>query len=337
MDIVNLTAYNVYSRGLTMRADRLLSLLMLLQVHRRITARELSRRLEVSERTIHRDMEALCMAGIPVLAERGVGGGWSLLEEYRTNLTGLTESEIQSLFLARPSSLLADLGLRKASEAALLKLSTVLPVMHRQDAEYVSQRIHIDATSWHGRAEAVPVLPILQQSIWKERKVSFLYPRHDLLAERQADPLGLVAKGSTWYLVAAVEDQIRTYRVARIQDVQILEQACVRPLAFDLEAYWIQSSNDFKAGLRGYAVMLRTTSEGMERIYETGNPYHAEPGVAIDGWVQLQLRFDTSAAACAYILSLGTLVEVLEPLELREQIIQLATNVLAHYRSPVVS
>src|SRR5438874_11494791 len=127
-----------------MRADRLLSILLILQVHQRITARELSKRLEVSERTIHRDMEALGAAGVPVYAERGTGGGWVLSEAYQTNLTGLNEAEIQSLFLANPPHLLADLGLRQASEGALIKLLAALPSISRRDAEFARQRLHVD-------------------------------------------------------------------------------------------------------------------------------------------------------------------------------------------------
>src|ERR1051325_4713574 len=129
-----------------MRADRLLSIMLLLQVHRRLTARELANRLEVSERTIHRDMDALSGAGIPVFAERGSGGGWALMEEYRTNLTGLNKEEIQALFVMNSPRLLADLGLSKASDAAHIKLRAALPSMSRGDAEYARQRIHIDAT-----------------------------------------------------------------------------------------------------------------------------------------------------------------------------------------------
>src|SRR5215469_12044094 len=181
--------------GRLMRADRLLSILLLLQVHRRITAGELARRLEVSERTIHRDMEALGIAGIPVVAERGIGGGWSLMEEYRTNLTGLNKAEIQALFLAGPSRLLADLGLEKASDAALIKLLAALPSTNRNDAEYVRQRIHFDVTGWHRADDGVPFLPALQQAIWRERKVLLTYQRGGDCGsvERLADPLGLVA------------------------------------------------------------------------------------------------------------------------------------------------
>src|SRR5690348_7589110 len=158
-----------------MRADRLLSILLLLQVHRRITAGELARRLEVSERTIHRDMQALGMAGIPVTAERGTGGGWRLLAEYRTNLTGLNEAEIQALFLTRPPRVLADLGLDKAAEAGLIKLLAAMPSVSRRGAEDVRQRIHVDVSGWSQSAESVPLLPVLQDAVWQERRLRMSY------------------------------------------------------------------------------------------------------------------------------------------------------------------
>ena len=146
-----------------MRADRLLSIVLLLQTHGQLTSRTLAERLEVSERTIHRDMEALSVSGIPVVAERGSTGGWSLLGEYRTNLTGLNEAEIQSLFVTQPPKLLDDLKLKKASEGALLKLLAALPVMYRQGAERARRRIHIDTSGWSRPEEAVPLLPVLQE------------------------------------------------------------------------------------------------------------------------------------------------------------------------------
>src|SRR5919206_2222890 len=153
-----------------MRADRLFSIVLLLQAHRLLPARELARRLEVSERTIHRDMEALSAAGIPVVAERGTGGGWSLLGQYRTNLTGLNEAEVQTLFVTKPTRLLADLNLEKAAEGALLKLLAALPNSQRRGADYARQRIHIDVTGWQRTDEKVPLLHTLQDAIWHERR-----------------------------------------------------------------------------------------------------------------------------------------------------------------------
>src|SRR5918999_3855096 len=187
-----------------MRADRLFSIVLLLQAHRLLTARALAERLEVSERTIHRDMEALSGAGIPVVAERGAGGGWSLLGEYRTNLTGLNEAEIQSLFVTRPPRLLADLNLEKAAEGASLKLLAALPTVYRRGAEQARQRIHIDVSGWQRAEEAVPLLHVVQEAVWQERRLRMTYGQEECgAAERVVDPLGLVAKGSVWYLVAA--------------------------------------------------------------------------------------------------------------------------------------
>src|SRR5205085_5551064 len=222
-----------------MRADRLLSILLLLQVHRRVTARELAARLEVSERTIHRDMEALSMAGVLVIAERGTNGGWSLIEEYRTNLTGLSKDEAQALLLMQPARVLADLGLGKASDAALIKLAAALPAAHRDAAEYALARIHIDLAGWNHADEAVASLPLIQQAIWRERKLRFSYERgpHCEAVERTLDPLGLVAKGSAWYLVAAIDGETRSHRASRIIAATLLDQACVRPKGFDLARF----------------------------------------------------------------------------------------------------
>jgi len=318
-----------------MRADRLLSILLLLQVHHRMTTRELAKRLEVSERTIHRDMEALGSAGVPVTAERGIGGGWSLLEEYQTKLTGLTEAEIQALFLTTPTRLLADLGLHQASEAALIKLLAAIPSLSRRDAEYVRQRIHVDTAGWHHSEEAVPALPTLQEAIWQERKLLFTYQRgDDTTVERLVDPLGLVAKGSAWYLIAAVEDEIRTYRVSRVQSAKVTDQLCVRPQGFDLAAYWAQSSTHFVANLPRYPVTVRIAPEVLEQVYHAGRYAridHVEPPGA-DGWIMLRLLFENEDAACGYILSFGTQVEILDPQSLREKVIRLAESVAAFYR-----
>jgi predicted DNA-binding transcriptional regulator YafY len=317
-----------------MRADRLLSILLLLQVHSRLTARELAKRLEVSERTIHRDMEALSIAGVPVMAERGIGGGWCLLEEYRTNLTGLTEAEIQTVFLMQPSRLLADLGLHQASEAALIKLLAALPALSRRSAEYVRQRIHVDTASWHRPDETVPYLPTLQDAIWQERKLQLSYLRNDdTTVERLVDPLGLVAKGSIWYLIASVEGEMRTYRVSRVQCATMTEQSFVRPPGFDLAAYWEQSSADFKANLPRYAATVRVSPailSYMRHVSRYARIISAEPPDA-NGWIQLSMQFDGEHNACEYVLSFGPQIEVLEPPELREKVIQAAEGVVALY------
>jgi predicted DNA-binding transcriptional regulator YafY len=316
-----------------MRADRLVSILLLLEVHRTLTARELARRLEVSERTIHRDMEALGAAGIPVVAQRGTGGGWRLLEEYRTNLTGLNQAEIQALFLAMPPRLLADLGLDKAADAALIKLLAALPSMARRGAEHAAQRIYVDTGGWRQAEERVPLLPTLQAAIWQERRLRLAYERADgASVERLVDPLGLVAKGSLWYLIAAVDGEIRTYRVSRMGGAET-DEPCARPPGFDLAAYWAQSSAQFRASLPRYPAVLRVDPAILPRMRSEGRYARIEREEVPDaeGWVRLEMLFEEEHSACEYVLSYGTRMEVLAPPALRELVVRAAEEVVALY------
>jgi predicted DNA-binding transcriptional regulator YafY len=317
-----------------MRADRLLSIMLLLQVHRRITARELARRLEVSERTIHRDMEALSGAGVPVLAERGTGGGWRLLEEYRTNLTGLNEAEVQALFLTKPPRLLADLGLDKASEAALIKVLAALPSGSRHRAEDVRSRIHIDVPGWRPSEESAPHLPLLQEAVWQERRLRIGYERSDgTVVERIVDPLGLVAKGSVWYLVAAVEGEPRTYRVSRIQQVELTEEASARPKDFELANYWEQSQVAFRSHLPRYPATVRVHPAIASRVRsgERFSRVAREHAPDADGWIRLEMIFEEEHGAREFVLSFGGQIEVIEPSALREQVVAQAREIVAGY------
>ena len=319
-----------------MRADRLFTIVLLLQSHRQLTSRDLAGRLEVSERTIHRDMEALSGAGIPVVAERGTGGGWSLMGEYRTNLTGLNEAEIQSLFVSKPSRLLADLNLEKAAEGAFLKLLAALPSVYRSGAEHARRRIYVDVTGWNRAEEAVPLLHALQEAVWQERRVRMIYGRGDCDApvERTVDPLGLVAKGSVWYFVAGTEGgEVRSYRVSRVQGVEILDEHIVRPPDFDLAAFWENSSAKFRAHLPEYRARVRVRREVVPRLAYAGRFARIEATGEPDaeGWVEVSLRFDVEEMACEYALGFGTQLEVLEPATLRERVLAAAQNVVAFY------
>jgi predicted DNA-binding transcriptional regulator YafY len=316
------------------RADRLLSILLLLQVNRRMTATALARRLEVSRRTIQRDMEALSMAGVPVYAERGAAGGWVLPDSYRTDVTGLTESEVQALFVTTPERLLADLGLEKASDGALVKLLAALPAVARRDAQQVRQRIHVDGAGWHQSEEAVPALKTLQEAVWLDRKARLQYTRNDGTAvERVVDPLGLVAKGRLWYLVAAVGDEIRTYRVSRVQSAEIVDEPVIRPLEFDLAAFWAQSSAELVANLPRYPITVRLAPEAERRLWIPGSYARVEQiGEPEEGgWRTARLVLQTEWEACSYVLGFGRRMEVVEPAELRERVIQEAGDIVAFY------
>lgn len=315
-----------------MRADRLLSILFLLHMHQRMTTRELATRLEVSSRTIHRDMEALCAAGIPIVADRGSKGGWFLSENFETSLTGLNRSEIQALFFPGPSQLLHDLGLQKASEAGFIKLLATLPAFAQRDAEYARQRIYIDSTGWQASPEQLASLGIIQDAIWQERKVQLVYQRGDTnIVERIIDPLGLVAKGQIWYLVAAVDGDIRSYRVSRIHAATMLDTPCMRPDQFDLAQYWVQSSAEFRANLPQYRAVVRIEQTMLPRIrwWRYASIEHTDEADS-SGWLRATLCFEIEEEAIAFVLSCSDSIEVLDPATLsrnvKEQIIRLSDH-----------
>lgn len=317
-----------------MRADRLLSILLLLQANGRMTAQALAKRLEVSERTILRDMDALSGAGVPVLAERGARGGWRLLDGYQTKLTGLTAAEIQTLFLGRPPKLLADLGLKEAAEAAWIKLQAALPSEVRQQAEFVRQRILIDPRGWRDSAESIGCLPILLEALWRERCVRFLYERSSDGGERRVTPLGLVARGNAWYLVAERGGERRTYRVSRIRDAVVLDEPSVRPPRFDLAAHWEQTSNEFRDKWPRVYATFRASAAAMPWIRYRGWRLVEETP---DGDAFLvRIRFDAEDEIVQSALYLGAFVELLEPVHLRERVARAARAILDVYEADCV-
>jgi predicted DNA-binding transcriptional regulator YafY len=313
-----------------MRAQRLLSILLHLQVNRRMTARDLANKLEVSERTILRDMDALSISGVPVIAERGAGGGWSLIEEYQTKLTGLTPAEIQSLFLARPPELMADLGLKQAQDGAWIKLQASLPAGVRQHAQLVQQRVLIDAKGWRDASESASSLPVLLDGLWRDHQVRFLY--ESVLSEatrRTVDPLGLVARGSTWYLIAVRDTELRTYRVSRIKEPEILDAPACRPLDFDLAEYWKRSATEFREKLPQYHATFLAKPSVMRWVRYRG--WRLESAEQQGDFVQIQLRFDAEEEALQFALSLGPDVEVLQPIPLRDKTREAASAILRLY------
>jgi predicted DNA-binding transcriptional regulator YafY len=310
-----------------MRADRLLSILLILQSRHRVTARELAERLEVSERTILRDMDALSSSGIPVVAERGKGGGWALLGDYQTKLTGLNPAEIQSLFLARPARLIGDLGLKRESEAALIKLQAAMPPEVREKADLAGRRILIDSRGWRDPSESILYLPVLLDAIWRGKKVRFLYGSDFCEAtERIGDPLGLVAKGSTWYLVANLEGQTRTYRVSRIREAAALEVTAAVPDDFNLALYWERATEDFRAKLPRYYARFLAKASVMRWVRYRG--WRLEEEIPDGDRIRIKLRFDVEGEAIQFALSFGGEIEVMEPVDLRDKVLAGARAIL---------
>jgi predicted DNA-binding transcriptional regulator YafY len=317
-----------------MRASRLLTLLLLLKVDQRVTSRELAERLEVSERTIHRDMEALCGAGVPVTADRGARGGWYLIEPYRVQANGLQPDEIQALCLLPPPDVLARLGLRQASEAGWIKLLAALPAAQQQTAGLIRQRLYVDGAGWGASSEDLTWLPAVQEAVWQAQRAELSYARTDgAQVERTVDPLGLVVKGNAWYLFAAVEEGLRTYRVSRVRALRPTGETFPRPTDFDLAGYWTRTQREFVERRPSYPVTVRVApsvrarlrfSSRFARILRTEDP-------AEDGWSLVHLEFDVEHVACEWALGWGPDVEVLTPEPLRGLVVQQALALLTRY------
>lgn len=308
-----------------MKTDRLLSIMSMLQAKGRATARELAEQMEVSERTIHRDMESLAMAGFPVYAGRGYRGGWSLPEGYRSRLTGLTSDEINSLLLLGSSSVVTDLGLAGSAQVALRKLLSALPASVRHDAEVARQRIHIDGAGWHapgGTSSDPSLLAAVQQAVWEERKLRIHYRAMDAESakERIVSPLGLVAKMSVWYLVAAADDDIRTYRVSRISGAEPLNETFGRPASFDLAAHWEKSTERFQSALPRYPATVFIAASRWPRFSRERYAYIQHEKPPEEGWIEAQVDFHTLESACGILMSYGRFAEAIEPAELRQAI-----------------
>jgi predicted DNA-binding transcriptional regulator YafY len=320
-----------------MRADRLLSLLMLLQARGQMTARELARELHVSERTIYRDIDALCLAGVPVYGEPGPEGGFALVDSYRTTLTGLTEGEVRALFMLSIPAPLADLGVSQELRAALLKLSAALPDSRRHDEERVRQRFHLDSTWWRQGEERIPHLQTIHQAVWKDLLLTIVYhPPFTAEIERLVAPYGLVAKAGVWYLVCARNDRFHVHLVSDLLDVRLSDQSFDRPADFDLAAFWEAWCAEYETMLSGFTATVRVAPEllpWLPRYF--GHGIHAQIAQAgppdAQGWVRLELSFQSFEAARDRILSFGRAVEVLEPRALRRSVLDYAEQIVALY------
>ena len=317
-----------------MKSDRLLSALLLLQAHGRMTGREMSRRLEVSQRTVHRDMEALSMAGVPVFALRGARGGWQLDEGWRTQVPALDEAELLALLMTQPR-MVGEGQLAGAAERALRKLTAALPAALRERAASIRQRLYVDTAGWRGTTENLAMLPIVQDAVSRDRKLSMTYRRHGENApvQRLVDPLGLVAKGSAWYLVAQTPEGFRTYRVSRIEEAAVLDVPSERPANFDLEAHWKTSTDEFRENMPRYYATLRLAPSGAAWVRRWRLMWKEQAPASDDGWATFQARFWEEDEAAFVVLGLGAGVEVVEPPALRERVRAQIIAALARHES----
>ncbi|OBR67944.1 hypothetical protein A7K91_18595 [Paenibacillus oryzae] len=316
-----------------MSASRLLSIVLFLQNEGKLSAQQLSERLEVSKRTILRDMEDLSSAGIPVYSERGPNGGWRLTEGYRTSLTGMHAGELAALLLSSHAGPINDLGRQGELESALQKLLAASTEAARASAAAARSKLHIDGAGWHDgkglpQGQGQRLLSIIQEAVWEERRLRLTSLRNDEPVDRVVHPLGLVVKRGVWYLVAALETDeapkhddeavLRTFRIERLVDAEAEKGACIIPQGFSLSEYWESSLKQFKERLPRIPGKVRVTKEALQLL--EGDRYTEIGQVTSllqEDWLEAQITFQSLDNARRLALSCGAGIEVLEPEELR--------------------
>lgn len=317
-----------------MRADRLLSLLMLLQSRGRMNANELAEILEVSVRTIYRDIYALSTSGVPVYGEAGREGGFALLDSYRTSLTGLTDDELRVLFTLRIPEPLEDLGVSAELQQALLKLSAAIPEARRSLESDFRLRVHMDSSGWEQRIEPLPHLKPVYHAIRHDLQLFIRYqPLFSITMDQWIDPYGLVAKGGEWYLVCSTRQKINVYKISELLDVRIGEDKFVRPPGFDVAVFWKEWCTHRSESSGAYPVTLRVFPRMIPYLSQIFGPTIGKQTLPADPreGIVLLLQFESLEAARKGLLPLGGSVEVLTPRALRISIQDYAEQILLRY------
>jgi predicted DNA-binding transcriptional regulator YafY len=321
-----------------MRASRLLAMLMLLQTRGRMPAQAVADAVQVSVRTVYRDVDHLSAAGVPVWAETGRLGGICLQASWRTQLTGLTAPEARSVFLAGLPGPAAELGLGEAMAAAQLKLLAALPPEAQGDAQRIARRFHLDPVDWFRGTAPLPHLHAVADAVWQSRRLALRYESWQRTSDRVVEPLGLVLKAGTWYVAARSvgRSEVRAYRLAAIESLQTLDENFLPPPGFDLAAWWRESTARFEAGVYTAQARLRVTESGLARLCRF-SPAVADAALDTaaptqdDGWVEVTVPIESIEHAAQEMLRLGPEAEVLAPAALRQAVHHAALRLLRLY------
>lgn len=313
-----------------MRADRLVSIVLLLQTRGKLTSQTLAEELGVSRRTILRDLDALSTAGIPVYAEGGHAGGIALDENYRTTLNGLQESEIATLLISSNAAPLRDLGMDEAGKRTTLKLLTALPLSQRPSLEHVRQRILIDPAWWWHETQPLPFWERLQQAVYEDRRIQMIYENYQgEVVERVVEPYSLVAKSSFWYLIARRDGELRTYRVSRIREISLLDDHFEHDRDYDLQSYWQNHLQEFMETMDEYSFTLRVQPErvGFAKSLTSGRWEIIE--LSENEWITMRFHLESQSLAKMMVFGLGAQAVVVEPQDLYQSVIDTAREMLA--------
>lgn len=318
-----------------MRADRLISILIILKNRGKMSTNELANELEVTNRTIHRDMESLISAGIPIESIRGKQGGWRILDNWSSKLSWLKNAEVQSLLAPYPNRVLKDLGINDDFSKARSKLLASFSHTHNQESIKLWDRIYIDDSTWRDENEEHDFLSEIKEAIFQSKKLSILYKKYDgSMDERVIDPLGMVSKGDKWYLVALKESNFRNYRISRIESATILNMEFDYPINFSLESYWKESKREFVQSLPKFLVKVEVHPSIVSRLSFSGRFVEVkQQETAIStGWNTMNLTFNSEQEAIDFIFSFGDKIRITDPIYIKDIILKKAYELIEFYK-----
>lgn len=315
-----------------MKADRLISILMLLQVHKQLTANDLAKRLEVSVRTIYRDIESLSSLGIPVFTDRGINGGIKLLGDYQTSLSGLNKDELYSLFMPTGDKILEDLGFRKTKDSAIIKLLGNSSEYQINEVKNIQNYIFIDMDTWGENPIKIDtsVLPTLQEGIWTSKVLNIVYRKINKTKDVILNPLGLVCKRGVWYLVAENNDIIKTYKVSNIESVLLTDTLFNRPIDFDLENHWKSSTSKFKSSIPKNKFTFKVNPSIVNHI--KARKFISISNVLVkDNEIYIDIQFDAIFQGIEFAFGYGADIEIIYPLDARSEIKRISSEIVKLY------
>ncbi|WP_032122157.1 helix-turn-helix transcriptional regulator [Clostridium amazonitimonense] len=315
-----------------MKADRLISILMLLQIHKKLTAKELSERLEVSVRTIYRDVESLSGLGIPVFSDRGTNGGIELLGDYKTSLNGINNDEIYSLFLPTGDKILEDLGIQKLKDSTVLKLLGNSSPYQIKEIENIQNYIYIDMHTWGENPTNVSkdIISVLQNAIWNSKVLKIIYRKMNETKEVVLNPLGLVCKRGTWYLIGINSEIIKTYKVSSIESSLLSDEHFKRPKDFNLEAHWKSSTSNFKSLIPKYNFTFKVNPSILNHIQER-NFITINNKVIKDKELYLDINFDSIWQGIEFAFTYGKDIKIIKPMEAIDEIKAKSSEIVKLY------
>ena len=325
-----------------MRADRLLSMIWLLRAHGRMSTAQLAQRLEVSRRTVLRDVEALSAAGVPVYCERGPRGGVRLLPGYRTDVTALSQEESRALFAAISEWGAQSIGLGEALASGVRKLLAAVPEAHREQAAQIASRIVIDPQGWLPQPEAERItgaFAVVQYAVFERHRLRLSYRARRRARSRELEvaPHGLVSAGSDWYLCAADKERIRFLKASRIENAVVLDESC-RGAEVDVAKVWREQRAAFLAGFTPVVVEGWLRSERWEEAREQAMRAVAaqEPEMVGEapgaGWRPIRLEFMDRLHAVAVLMRLGAAIRIDSPPEIRAELLEHIERIASLYR-----